>query len=430
MNNNKNYYEQYVILLVDDDSELNKVNSYELKNIGFTVHCAESGEEAIEIMNKQKQHIDIVIVDFYMPEFTGEDTVLAIREFSKDVVIILQTAFSSDISATESLNILDVQGYHDKTKGFDELLIWIISGIRTCEQRKKIKKLYEEIASANNLINNFKEKQSFLLNEINLVSLGQLVTGIPLTLKKSLTLLNMELRKIEKDLFTVANYESYKRKTTEKQERQRIYETYKSNSHDKIKNCIHIINTSIEFLDEKKSIFTKMADFDKPSKDRNLTLLFDLFISAELSSIYNIKLNIVKDVCTDKYLGNIGDIKFNKNASVILHLMQNILLNCARYITNYSDNQKEKQINLAIVPQYIDGKYTYIEILIILPNYSMSSVAKEKILQACKNGEPTLGLLSSKILLEKDFNGKLEFVEGSDNPKDNGIIFKITVPCT
>src|SRR3989339_536811 len=125
-------YKNVTLLLVDDDKELLESNALRLKDLGFKVICAENGREAIKII--ETQHIDIVIIDYFMPDLTGEDTIREIRKFNIKVVILIQTGFSGEKPATELLKTLKIQGYHDKTNGFDQLMVWIVSSVRICDQ--------------------------------------------------------------------------------------------------------------------------------------------------------------------------------------------------------------------------------------------------------------------------------------------------------
>src|SRR3989339_748329 len=135
-------YKDFTILFVDDDLEYAESKCNKLRELGFNVFCAFNGEDAINILKKEK--IDIVILDFYLPEFNGEDTVIAIREFNKEVVILIQTAYSEDVSKKEVLSLMGVQGCFDKTCHFQELLVWITACIKACLLQRKINNLYKE----------------------------------------------------------------------------------------------------------------------------------------------------------------------------------------------------------------------------------------------------------------------------------------------
>jgi len=58
-----------VILVVEDDTSIRKLERMILERSGNTVVEAESGEEAIKYL--QQQHADVVIIDIVMPEMSG-----------------------------------------------------------------------------------------------------------------------------------------------------------------------------------------------------------------------------------------------------------------------------------------------------------------------------------------------------------------------
>jgi HAMP domain-containing protein/signal transduction histidine kinase/DNA-binding response OmpR family regulator len=81
------------VLLVDDDVRNLFALTTALERYGLNVISAESGQEAIDILNKDKA-IDIVLMDIMMPEMDGYETMKNIRKNDrhKDLTIIAVTA--------------------------------------------------------------------------------------------------------------------------------------------------------------------------------------------------------------------------------------------------------------------------------------------------------------------------------------------------
>lgn len=138
---------QTKVLLVDDDAEYVKVTTMFLKDSGLNIDSCTNPIEALKIC--KKDNIDIVLLDFFMPELTGEEFVKQLREFNNKALVILQTGFSEKKPPIETLTALDIQGYHDKTKGVEELLLLTLSAIKTM-RLIKLNRLQEvKLASLN-----------------------------------------------------------------------------------------------------------------------------------------------------------------------------------------------------------------------------------------------------------------------------------------
>lgn len=95
------------ILVVDDEGAIRYSISKTLQRVGYQVHTAASGEEALEMM--QRQAYDVVLTDIRMPGLSGVDLLRRIKERAPDAVVILLTGYASLETAIESLRL----GAHD-----------------------------------------------------------------------------------------------------------------------------------------------------------------------------------------------------------------------------------------------------------------------------------------------------------------------------
>lgn len=77
------------ILIVDDDPNILKLVSVHLTEVGYKVFKAENGNEALEVLEKEK--CDLAVVDVMMPYMDGYSLTKEIRELY-DIPIILLTA--------------------------------------------------------------------------------------------------------------------------------------------------------------------------------------------------------------------------------------------------------------------------------------------------------------------------------------------------
>ncbi len=89
------------ILLVDDEDMVLDVGEEMLKALGYKVLLAKSGKEAVELYRKNKNKIDMVLLDMVMPEMGGGETYDRMKEISPDIKILLSSGYSIDCQATE-----------------------------------------------------------------------------------------------------------------------------------------------------------------------------------------------------------------------------------------------------------------------------------------------------------------------------------------
>jgi CheY-like chemotaxis protein len=91
------------VLLVDDEAMVLEVGKKYLKKLGYNVQAATSGNEAIEIYERNKDKIDLVILDMIMPGMGGEKTFERLREMNPDVKVLLSSGYSINGKAAEIL---------------------------------------------------------------------------------------------------------------------------------------------------------------------------------------------------------------------------------------------------------------------------------------------------------------------------------------
>jgi two-component system, cell cycle response regulator len=111
------------VLVVDDDREYLEATGLVLASEGFLVLRAESAEQALLLMRTER--VDIVLVDYFMPEVNGEELVTQIRAFDRDVQVLMQTGYPSERPPRMLLRALDIQGFIDKSEGPERLLLWM-----------------------------------------------------------------------------------------------------------------------------------------------------------------------------------------------------------------------------------------------------------------------------------------------------------------
>ncbi len=118
----------YAILVVDDNEEYLVAAERILARCGHSVVAMTNPVEALARLRETR--FDLVLVDFFMPEMTGEVFVRELRGFDPVTHVILQTGYASEMPPRELVQRLDIQGYYDKSEGPDKLLLWADVGLK------------------------------------------------------------------------------------------------------------------------------------------------------------------------------------------------------------------------------------------------------------------------------------------------------------
>jgi CheY-like chemotaxis protein len=91
------------ILLIDDEKMILDVGRELLEELGYIVLPTMSGQEAIDIFQKSRNNIDMIIMDMIMPGMSGSETFDRLKEINPDVKILLSSGYSVDGQATNIL---------------------------------------------------------------------------------------------------------------------------------------------------------------------------------------------------------------------------------------------------------------------------------------------------------------------------------------
>ena len=89
------------VLFVDDEDMIIEVAGELFEQLGYKVLTAGSGREAIETYEKNKEKIDIVLLDMIMPDMSGGETYDKLKEINPDIKVLLASGYSMIGTATE-----------------------------------------------------------------------------------------------------------------------------------------------------------------------------------------------------------------------------------------------------------------------------------------------------------------------------------------
>jgi two-component system cell cycle sensor histidine kinase/response regulator CckA len=84
------------VLVVDDEEPLRKSTKRFLVSQGYDVLLANTGKDAIEIFERERHRINVILMDMIMPEMDGYDTFYELKKRSLDAEVILTSGFYAD----------------------------------------------------------------------------------------------------------------------------------------------------------------------------------------------------------------------------------------------------------------------------------------------------------------------------------------------
>ncbi len=129
------------ILFVDDEDVILEVGREFLKVLGYEVLVAQSGKEAIEIFNKNRNRIDLVLLDMIMPQMSGGEVYDRLKEISPGVKVLLSSGYSIDGEATKILE-RGCNGFIQKPFNINQLSQSIRSILNESDSKSRYQKSY------------------------------------------------------------------------------------------------------------------------------------------------------------------------------------------------------------------------------------------------------------------------------------------------
>ncbi|MBP2649727.1 MAG: atoC 3 [Firmicutes bacterium] len=132
----------YTILVVDDEESLCKLLSAVFKREGFQVMVAESGEAALEKFKANQ--VDVILMDIRMSNMDGLSALKELRKISRDITVILMTAFAAVETAVEAVK-LGAFDYIIKPFDIEEVKLIVDRAIQLKRMTKKISVLNQQL---------------------------------------------------------------------------------------------------------------------------------------------------------------------------------------------------------------------------------------------------------------------------------------------
>jgi CheY-like chemotaxis protein len=109
------------VFLIDDDEIVVDVSEMILKNSGYDVVIAKSGEEAIEVYKENHSRIDMAILDMILPDMGGGDTYDRLKEINPGIKVLLASGYDIDYQGRDIME-RGCDGFIQKPFNMNELL--------------------------------------------------------------------------------------------------------------------------------------------------------------------------------------------------------------------------------------------------------------------------------------------------------------------
>ncbi|MFQ6092643.1 MAG: sigma-54-dependent transcriptional regulator [bacterium] len=121
------------VLIVDDEPKIRTILTRLLKDEGYSVAEAESGEKALEIARCFRP--DVILMDIVMPRMNGIETMSAIGRILPTSKTIMMTAYGSNEISNDAM---EKGAYDYLTKPFDnnKLLHLVRRALATASNQK------------------------------------------------------------------------------------------------------------------------------------------------------------------------------------------------------------------------------------------------------------------------------------------------------
>ena len=148
----------FSILTLDDDPIMTSTVQAYFQRSGYRVDTENDPYAAIERI--RNGHYDILLLDFLMSPICGDQVVEQIRQFNKELFIILLTGHKSMAPPIKTIRALDIQGYYEKSDRFDQLELLVESCVKSIKQMRMLRNYEKELSAMVDNLNKIYHLQS------------------------------------------------------------------------------------------------------------------------------------------------------------------------------------------------------------------------------------------------------------------------------
>lgn len=120
------------VLAIDDEPYIQDILKIVLEAEGYTVLTASNGRESIQLYKEHWRNIHVVLLDFMMPEMTGDKVFDHLKQINPNVPVLLVSG-SADLACQANMLAKGVRGVVHKPFYLTDLVQQVGSVIATTQ---------------------------------------------------------------------------------------------------------------------------------------------------------------------------------------------------------------------------------------------------------------------------------------------------------
>ncbi|WP_130905586.1 MULTISPECIES: response regulator [unclassified Pseudomonas] len=109
------------ILVVEDDAIVRMLIVDVLEELEFKVLDADGSEQALEFLNDEDQHIDLMMTDVGLPVMDGRELAIQARMLRPQLPILFASGYAENIDVPEGMSVIgkpfSIDQLRDKVQG-------------------------------------------------------------------------------------------------------------------------------------------------------------------------------------------------------------------------------------------------------------------------------------------------------------------------
>ncbi|NTV51415.1 MAG: sigma-54-dependent Fis family transcriptional regulator [Candidatus Firestonebacteria bacterium] len=131
------------IVAIDDEPEIGWLITRILEEEGYQALVADNGREGLELIRRESP--DVVLLDLRLPEMDGLEVLRRVREFDKDQMVIILSAFESFEVAVQAMK-LGSYDFLTKPINVEEMKITLKNALNTRQLEQEVRVLKQQVA--------------------------------------------------------------------------------------------------------------------------------------------------------------------------------------------------------------------------------------------------------------------------------------------